>query len=289
MPFKKINGNFRLFKALPLHVFMRAACAAFFTDRWLSPSVSAPKDHFNCRIIFSMATPGPVTRSRTRAEAASELTFPTTTNVAKTSKINDETKLTKQTSLIPAYHFDDSIEDLSLERMLGTPFPTTCQPDLDHADQEQQTFPASPEQLIFHCEVSSTAPTPFVTPATVYQRKQQQRRRRGHTTTNKKNENKDKEGGEEDHHDDDNNDDHDDNDSTKSSPSFEHELISALHSLALQTADHPDHPAPTNHLTLRGLPSPKGQHIRFKEVEEQTQPLALRGLPSPKGNHIFFD
>lgn len=210
-----------------------------------------------------METPGPRTRSRARAEA--------TLTVDQSSKtVADETLLaeglSRESSLIPAYHYEDTIKDISLECMMGTPYPVELlksktmkvEPTPQETPKSPATAPAVDEKIeeLATPEGDTEAATPFVDDQEI------------------------------------SSDDHEVEEEEFASPGFE--LASALDSLTLGAYEEGEEEEDASLLEgpLRGMPAPLGAHIRFEddgtENPSPRQKIFLRGVPEPLGKHTKF-
>ena len=219
-----------------------------------------------------METPGPRTRSRARAE-------PLVTVQPGTKAVGDALPaggLSRQSSLIPAYHYEDTIEDISLECMMGTPF------DVDHlkshakqaikpvliAPKSAQPWSAPPADEATVEEALPT-PTPDTEPASPTVKQPVDNVAELPSVDSDPNA--------------------DEEEVEHGSPGFV--LASALDSLTLG----PDNEDKNLCLDgpLRGMPAPIGGHIRFDddgtENASPRQKVFLRGVPEPLGKHTKFE
>lgn len=233
-----------------------------------------------------MTTPGPRTRSQARAEAAGQLSVKRFAGGdAGTPAAADG--LHRHGSLIPAYRFQDRVEDLSLEKMLGTPYTVevtqrtkmaTLEPTT--AIEQESSFTSidlSAEEAVTEAPAPEEAPTaPADDTAATAAIKALQITEVPETA----------EGEEE---------------------GFK--LASALDALELSAYDsdsgydedeeeEEEEAAEEEEIEvggpLRGVPAPQGTHIRFddEETEEESEvngPVVLKGVPPPEGRHVRFD
>ena len=234
-----------------------------------------------------MDTSGPRTRSRARTgvnsvEISKQLPIskpaPVDANptpIATKDAAPSVGELTRHESLIPAYKYEDKIEDVSLETLMGTPF--TCEvKKRRQTTEDQDVVKESSVEEEAEEEASLEAPatkSPVAPPANVDQPA---------TTENVEEEEVFEEAEEEEEYD-----EEEYYEEEYYDESLEGELASAFEGMGL------GEDATLLSGPLRGLPASSGSHIRFDDDDKASssprQRIFLRGYPEPTGKHTTFD